>query len=182
MSPYSKHCITEPPLRWVHTCFVYTYLKIMYLWSTRESYSQQKHSTSNKIMCSKQTLSSFYLRIPRVFKCQITYLNVFQNFCMNQQTSGGWTQPTAIPYSGKLSREKTFANFEVMWLITSCCFFFSKFGGVASFGVTSEQSAEVFSTKIHQFAKVSRYMVPILCMDLCSKACNVVVFYCLQKL
>ena len=41
-------------------------------------------------------------------------------------------QISAIPYSGKLSREKTFANFEVLWLFTKV--FSLKFGGVASFG------------------------------------------------
>ena len=46
-----------------------------------------------------------------------------------------------LPYSGKLSREKTF----------------TKFGGVASFGITSKQSGKVFSVTIlffHQFSKV----------------------------
>ena len=42
----------------------------------------------------------------------------------------------SILYSGKLSREKTFANFEVLWLFAKV-FTFSKFGGVASFGGTS---------------------------------------------
>ena len=35
-----------------------------------------------------------------------------------------------LPYSGKLSREKTFANFTVLWLFAKV--FFAKFGGVAS--------------------------------------------------
>ena len=37
-----------------------------------------------------------------------------------------------IPYSGKLSREKTFANFTVLWLFAKV--FSVKFGGMASFG------------------------------------------------
>ena len=48
-----------------------------------------------------------------------------------------------ISYSGELSREKTFANFEVLWLFVKV--FSVKFGGVASpgdtIGSTSEQSA-----------------------------------------
>ena len=43
-------------------------------------------------------------------------------------------------------REKSFVNFEVFWLFVKV--FFTKFGGVASFGGTSEQLAEVFSVKI----------------------------------
>ena len=36
-----------------------------------------------------------------------------------------------VPYSGKLSREKIFANFAVLWLFVTV--FSTKFGGVASF-------------------------------------------------
>ena len=50
-----------------------------------------------------------------------------------------------IPCSGKLSREKTYANFEVLWLFVIV--FGTKFGGVASFGGTSKQSVKVFSAK-----------------------------------
>ena len=53
------------------------------------------------------------------------------------------TVETDIPYSGKLLREKTF---KILWLIAK--FFFAKFGGVASFGSTSEQSVKVLSVKI----------------------------------
>ena len=41
-----------------------------------------------------------------------------------------------IPYSGKLSRDKAFANFKVLWLFVNV--FFVKFGGVTSFVGTSE--------------------------------------------
>ena len=37
-----------------------------------------------------------------------------------------------LPYSGKLLREKTFANFTVLWLFAKV--FSAKFGGVASLG------------------------------------------------
>ena len=50
------------------------------------------------------------------------------------------------PYSGKLSREKTFANFTILW----------KFGGILWCN-KSERFAKVFSAKIvffHQFTKV----------------------------
>ena len=46
----------------------------------------------------------------------------------------------------KLSREKTVANFKVLWLFTEV--FSVKFGDVASFGGTSKQSTKVFSVKI----------------------------------
>ena len=74
----------------------------------------------------------------------------------------------ATPYSRKLSREKTFANFTVLWL--SAKVFSVKLGGVVSFGTASEQSAKVFSAKIVFFTnlwkfsplKVSRYTVASL--------------------
>ena len=55
------------------------------------------------------------------------------------------THLNRVLYSGKLSREKTFTNFEVLWLFTK--FFSAKFRGVASFGGTCEQFAKVFSHK-----------------------------------
>ena len=51
-----------------------------------------------------------------------------------------------LPYSGKLLREKTFVNFEVLWLFAKV--FSAKFGDVVSFGGTSEQSTKVFSVKM----------------------------------
>ena len=52
-----------------------------------------------------------------------------------------------VPYSGKLSREKTFTNFEVLQLFLKV--FSLKLRGLASFGSdTSEQSVKVFSVKI----------------------------------
>ena len=65
-----------------------------------------------------------------------------------------------IPYSVKLSREKTSTNFKVLWL-------FAKFEGMAYFGSTSKQSAKVFFAKIllstnswkSSSAKVSHYTV-----------------------
>jgi len=72
----------------------------------------------------------------------------------------------SIPYSGKLSREKTFANFVVLWLFAKV--FSTKFWGV---GVLwhgkNEQSVKVFSVKIVFFtnsrrfspSKLFRYMV-----------------------
>ena len=47
-----------------------------------------------------------------------------------------------VLYSGKLSREKTLPNFEVLWLFAKV--FFTKFGHVAFFCDTIEQSLKVF--------------------------------------
>ena len=60
-----------------------------------------------------------------------------------------------IPYSRKLLREKTFANFVVLWLYVKV--FSMKFGGVASF-VTAKI---IFFTNSRKFfsSKVSRYVV-----------------------
>ena len=52
-----------------------------------------------------------------------------------------------IPHSRKLLREKTYANFEVLWLLAKV--FSAKLGDVVSFGGDiSEQSVKVFSAKI----------------------------------
>ena len=61
----------------------------------------------------------------------------------------------SISYSGKLSREKTFANFAVLWLFTKV--FYAKFGGVVSFGAAQQAFRESFlheNCLFHQFAKV----------------------------
>ena len=50
-----------------------------------------------------------------------------------------------LPYSGKLLRD--FYEFQVLWLFPKVVFM--KFGGVASFGDTREQSAKVFSANIY---------------------------------
>ena len=60
-----------------------------------------------------------------------------------------------IPYSGKLSRKKTFVNFAVLCLFTKV--FFVKFGGVASLARHKLAIRESFLRKnriFHQFAKV----------------------------
>ena len=57
-------------------------------------------------------------------------------------------------------REKTFANFKVLWLFAKV--FFVKFGGVASISSTSEHSMKiVFSTNLQKFSpsNVFRYKV-----------------------
>ena len=59
-----------------------------------------------------------------------------------------------LPYSGKLSREKTFVNFVVLWLFVK--FFSEKFGGVTPLALQKRairknrifhQSVKVFSLK-----------------------------------
>ena len=52
-----------------------------------------------------------------------------------------------ILYSRKLSRGKTFVNFEVLWLFAKV--FSVQFGGMASFGGTSEQSVKIFSANFY---------------------------------
>ena len=60
------------------------------------------------------------------------------------------TLPRKLPYSGKLSQEKTFANFVVLWMFAKV--FSMKFGGVASFGAAQVSNLQKFSP-----SKVSRY-------------------------
>ena len=66
--------------------------------------------------------------------------------------------PYMVPYSEKLLRDKTFVNFEVLWLFTKV--FSAKFGGVASFGGSSEQSAKVFSTNFFLFSLIHTSFFP----------------------
>ena len=68
------------------------------------------------------------------------------------ENSSAWV----VPYSGTLSREKTFANFEVLLLFTKV--FSMKFGGVTSFGGTIGNESfftKVFSSKSFQLYDTS---------------------------
>ena len=60
----------------------------------------------------------------------------------------------SIPYCGKLLREKTFANFAVLWLFTQV--FSAKFGGVVSFGVSKRRIHESFLHDNHIFSPICR--------------------------
>ena len=70
-----------------------------------------------------------------------------------------------MPYSKKLSREKTFANFVVLWLFMKVVS--AKFWGVASFGAAKQAIRESLLRKFVVFtnsrkfspSKVSRYTV-----------------------
>ena len=53
---------------------------------------------------------------------------------------------TRVLYSRKLLREKTFGNFEVLWLFTKVVS--AKFGRVVSFDGMSEQSMKAFTATI----------------------------------
>ena len=53
---------------------------------------------------------------------------------------------SSIPYSGTLSREKTFANFAVLWLFAKV--FSVKFGAWRPFAGQKRAICEVFSAKI----------------------------------
>ena len=75
-----------------------------------------------------------------------------------------------IPYSGKLLREKTFANFEVLWLLMKV--FSANFGGVASVGGRS--NPRVFSAQIIFFT-ILREFSP-------SKVFSISKTYCLRLL
>ena len=60
-----------------------------------------------------------------------------------------------VPYSGKLSREKTFVNFAVLWLYAKV--FSAKFGAWCPLGLQKRAICESFLRKnhiFHQFMKV----------------------------
>ena len=58
-----------------------------------------------------------------------------------------------IPYSGKLSKGETFANFAVLWLFAKV--FSAKSWGVASFGTAKASNPRKFHENriFHKFAK-----------------------------
>ena len=58
---------------------------------------------------------------------------------------------STVAYSGKLSREKTFANFEVFWLYAKVL---REILGVAFFGATKASTPRKFSPRKSHFAKV----------------------------
>ena len=78
--------------------------------------------------------------------------------CMHRTSYCMWhtayQQSSTILYSWKLSREKTFVNFMVLWLFTNV-FSVKSEGGVLWHG-TSEQSAKVFSAKIVFFTNLQK--------------------------
>ena len=63
-----------------------------------------------------------------------------------------WPFGFGLPYSGKLSREKTFVNFAVLWLFVKG--FSTKFGSVASFGMAKASNLLKFSPQKSHFHQV----------------------------
>ena len=63
-----------------------------------------------------------------------------------------------IPYSRKLSREKTFANFTVLWLFAKV--FSTKFGGVVSFGAAQANNPRKFSQRKPSFSPLHESFLP----------------------
>ena len=63
---------------------------------------------------------------------------VFRPFTL--KSIGYTTYAQSTVYTGKLSREKTFANFAVLWLFTKVCS--AKFGSVASFSAAQASNLQ----------------------------------------
>ena len=72
------------------------------------------------------------------YTCYSLILRLVGNYCQTVMVPGIGGM---IPYCGKLSEEKTFANFKIHVFAKVFC---AKFGGVASFGSTREQSVKVY--------------------------------------
>ena len=86
---------------------------------------------------------------------------------------------TCIPYSGKLLREKTFTNFEVLWLLTKV--FSANFGGVVSVGGTSEAIHDSFLRTnhiFHHFTRVFSLESFQYLQNILLKAATLLVQYC----
>ena len=68
---------------------------------------------------------------------------------------------TKILYNGKLSREKTFTNFVVLWLFAKV--FSAKFGGVVSFGAARASNPRKSSfSPIHSLESFPVYVKNIV--------------------
>ena len=63
-----------------------------------------------------------------------------------------------LPYSRKLSREKTFTNFAVLWRFAKV--FFAKFGGVVSFGKAEVSNLRRFSPWKSYFSPIRESFLP----------------------
>ena len=68
------------------------------------------------------------------------------------------TNLTQVPYSGKLSREKTFTNFTVLWLFVKV--FSVKFGGVVSFDTARAAKPQKFSPPKSYFSPNRKSFLP----------------------
>ena len=66
-------------------------------------------------------------------------------------TEDGWGR--GLPYSGNLLREKSFANFPVLWLFAKG--FSAKFWGMASIGVAKASNPQKFSLRKSYFSPIS---------------------------
>ena len=69
-----------------------------------------------------------------------------------------WYVGFKLPYSGKLSREKTFANFTVLWRFAKV--FSAEFGGVASFGAAETSNPRKFSPGKLYFSPICESFLP----------------------
>ena len=63
-----------------------------------------------------------------------------------------------LPYSGKLTREETFANFTVLWLFAKV--FSVKFGSVVSFGAAKASYLRKFSQQKLYFSLIRESFLP----------------------
>ena len=103
-------------------------------------------------MCATCTSHGYCLRVVFISLRNFQLCGYYPRVASDQGNTVYTYVITIVLYSGKLLRKKTFANFEVLWLFMK--FFFVKFGGVAIFGATSEQSPKIFSAKILLSSKV----------------------------
>ena len=72
--------------------------------------------------------------------------------CHHQRNDN--TATLGVQYSGKLSREKTLANFAVLWLFAKV--FSTKFGDVASFGAAEVSNLRKFSPQKSYFSPIRK--------------------------
>ena len=115
---------------------------------------------------TKETLNLMFC-LSSAKLCMLTMLHVtltlqflypsHKNWCVHAwwHQSGFISSHFQLPYSEKLSREKTFVNFAVLWLFAQI--FSAKFGGVAPLVLQKRAIRESFLRENHifnQFAKV----------------------------
>ena len=82
-------------------------------------------------------------------------------------------------YSGKLSREKTFTNFTVLWLFVKV--FSAKFGGVAPFGTTKASNLQKFPLRKPHFSLIPKSFLPRKFPTIRYVSCTHLVYCCMVR-
>ena len=101
--------------------------------------------------------------------------------CLHKVLCGGSVHTqNLIPYRGKLSREKTFTNFAVLWLFAKV--FSVKFWGIVSFGAAKVSNPQKFSPRKSYFLLICKSFLPRKFSAIGSSRCMIQTFMIIQSM